>query len=81
MQSLEITVTKKQICTWLGLIHPGGKIDYTALRREYFTDKALKTLGIEPDLYKQKRKFDTIQTKKILEYFKLTPFIKSKFLN
>lgn len=81
MQNLEITVTKKQICTWLGLIHPGGKIDYTALRREYFTDKALKTLGIEPDLYKQKRKFDTIQTKKILEYFKLTPFIKSKFLN
>ncbi|MBK7359512.1 MAG: hypothetical protein IPI45_04475 [Saprospiraceae bacterium] len=81
MEFFDITVTKKQICTWLGLIHPGGKIDYTALRREYFTDKALKTLGIEPDLYKQKRKFDTIQTKKILEYFKLTPFIKSKFLN
>lgn len=80
MDLSQITISKKQICTWLGLIHPGGKIDYTALRREYFTDKALKILDIDPEQYKQKRKFDTIQSKKILDYFKLTPFLKSNFL-
>ncbi|HRG37192.1 MAG TPA: hypothetical protein PK289_01560 [Bacteroidia bacterium] len=71
-----LTVTKKQLCIWLGLVQPGGKMDYRALNRDYFTPKILNSIGLTEDLYRKKRRFDTVQSGKIIRLFNLEYFAK-----
>lgn len=76
MSTQILTVTKKQLCIWLGLVQPAGKLDYRALHRDYFTDKMLDSIGLTPDLYRRKRRFDSVQTRKIIEILNLQHFAK-----
>ncbi|MBK6860998.1 MAG: hypothetical protein IPG95_12065 [Saprospiraceae bacterium] len=65
------TVTKKQLCIWLGLVQPGGKLDYRALSNDYFTPKVLDSIGLTPELYRKKRRFDAVKTRQIIHLFNL----------
>jgi hypothetical protein len=74
------TVTKKELCIWLGLAHPGGKLDYESLRDQYFTPKALQIIGIDQDNYKNIRKFNPVQSQKIIDLFNLRTYLRQRKL-
>jgi hypothetical protein len=77
LSSKIVTVTKKELCIWLGLQHPGGKLDYDTLNSDYFNPEVLKRLNISPEEYKRTRKFDAIQSQKIIDILNLRYFLRS----
>lgn len=70
-------LTKGQLCEIFGLksrSRTGQRYYYKKLRSDYFTDAALNELNIPLSRYKKVNgNFTFAETKRIIEYFKITP--------
>jgi hypothetical protein len=71
------TISKKEICHFLGLLFPDGRCDYGTLHKHYFKDELLIDLGLSRDEYRTTRIFDRIKTKIIIGKLQLH-FIKPR---
>lgn len=65
------TITKKQICSILGLVYPSGRSNYDMLNKEYFTDDLLVELNIDRSKLMKTKIFDKVQTRIIIGRFRL----------
>lgn len=68
------TITKAQLCEVLGLTSSSGRCYYSRLRKEYFTDEALKKLGMPEKRYLAVRNkpFNFFETERICDLFKIS---------
>lgn len=64
-------ISKKDICLFLGLVHPSGRLGLQTLEKNYFTDDLLIELGLDRRSYKKTRIFDAVKTKIIIGRFRL----------
>ena len=65
------TLTKGELCRIFGLYsQTSGRCYYTRLRQRFFTDEALKKLGLTREDYKV-RTFSFDQTQAIIKHFKI----------
>lgn len=77
MNTTQRTFNKADLCYIFGLFSAkSNKVYYSQLKKIYFTEEAMKELGITPERYSQitaGRTFSFNETKKIIEYFNIQP--------
>lgn len=69
-------LTKKALCNAFGLVSKSGHCYYGTLRKSYFSDQALKEIGISKERYmgiKGMSTFTYDESVRIIAYFKILP--------